>query len=262
MTIQDNPALFASSSDAASTVAASSQQTSTVVTVPAESDAEMASRLQIQYAIAVDIPSDMNKTKQQFPSEHSSQNYITTSSRNEAVATATNTYALPAGHSHTNLPGVYAIPIQYGTSDGVPPVVVPSEESILLLKTQGISRGMKTLALIDGFFLMIVAMQWPICFIFIWGPYCGFTGSKHYRLNSIRVYMCYRFLRIVADIVNLSEDPSNMYSCFSFLVDILVFYYANTFLVLLKTLTEPQVAKLQTGEMLRDQGRQAFYSVY
>ena len=120
MTIQDNPALFASSSDAASTVAASSQQTSTVVTVPAESDAEMASRLQIQYAIAVDIPSDMNKTKQQFPSEHSSQNYITTSSRNEAVATATNTYALPAGHSHTNLPGVYAIPIQYGTSDGVP----------------------------------------------------------------------------------------------------------------------------------------------
>ena len=256
MTISNNPALAAASTD------------ETTVTLPEESDAEMASRLQIQYAVAVDIPSD-NKTK--FPTtEHSSQNYITTSTRNETVADATNTYALPPGHNHTSLPGVYAVPIQYSTAPnggpavaGVgansPPVILQSEQTLKMMRIQSLGRGMRTLALIDGFFLFLNAMYYPIVLVLVWGPYMGYKGAKEFQANPIKIYAVYRMLRIVGDIITFIVYGISNIAIFSFLVDLFVFHYANKFLSALKTLNEGEIAQLQAG-ILIGQGRQAFYS--
>jgi hypothetical protein len=116
-----------------------------------------------------------------------------------------------------------------------------------VVTTYSLARNIKFLALIDGTFLVILAIFNFFWFLFIWGPICGYYGAVKYQANLVSVYLFYWVLRIIGDLI-LSVLGYWWY-IIALILDIYIARYVWYLSRILRTLTSEEQARLVAGDL-------------
>uniref|UniRef100_A0A7S2Y004 Uncharacterized protein n=1 Tax=Fibrocapsa japonica TaxID=94617 RepID=A0A7S2Y004_9STRA len=88
----------------------------------------------------------------------------------------------------------------YGTAPLLGHPVVLGAQEQRILETFSLGRGIRCIALLDSVILLFDCLLFPIFFVFVWGPICGYFAGQDFRAFYSYLYLLYYAVKITADI--------------------------------------------------------------
>jgi hypothetical protein len=147
-------------------------------------------------------------------------------------------------------PGTHTVNI-YGTSalSGGPAVILQSEQQVLVA-IWSLGRSVRTLAMIDLFFLLLNSLYFtPVFFLFMCGPCFGYSAGKNYNKNHASIYSGYYVLRICLDFFTMSQYSTSMFNIFALMVDLFIFTFVTRYAKALRLLSPEETEQLRSGSV-------------
>ena len=116
------------------------------------------------------------------------------------------------------------------------------DERVLRATTS--ARSVKCLTVLDlCLILLLTIFQFSWIFL-VWGPMCGYIGSRRYNLRLIYVYMFYWGLRALIDAV-MAFGFGYLWFIVSFVIDLYIIRYIWQFCAILKAIPAESLSVLQ-----------------
>mmetsp|Transcript_30157 Transcript_30157/g.49237 ORF Transcript_30157/g.49237 Transcript_30157/m.49237 type:complete len:150 (-) Transcript_30157:23-472(-) len=110
--------------------------------------------------------------------------------------------------------------------------------------TYSLGRGIKILAMLDGFLLILFSsFTAPFLIFFLWGPACGWISGEQYSKSMAMTYFAYFIARIITDATLIAYLSWGF--IFPLLIDLWIARYVLMFLKLLSSCTEDELSGMR-----------------